>query len=111
MCVSQALCEQYLPLLFTAVDRETHSQVRTTIMIGLGDLAFRFPNALEPWTAQLYLRYDTIMVVIYVYNTVYIACLYICLLHHNLVNICIFIVYTSYRQHCFKCAIIHILHT
>ena len=64
MSVSVSLCERYLPVLFTALDKETQPHVRTSIMIGLGDLAFRFPNALEPWTAHLYSRLsdDSVMV-------------------------------------------------
>lgn len=141
MCVSNTLCEQYLPLLFTALEKENENDVhkgsgsaanRTTCMIGmsvfpvvcmsiylsiflsislyiclsictsvltpsyhfsnlshhyiyalpcltlcyhvlsaLGDLAFRFPNALEPWTSRMYarlsdtdtgVRYNTLMV-------------------------------------------------
>lgn len=64
MSVSVTLCERYLPVLFTALDKETQPHVRTSIMIGLGDLAFRFPNALEPWTAHLYSRLsdDSVMV-------------------------------------------------
>lgn len=56
MSVSAEICEKYLPLLFTALEREVCPQARTTVMIGLGDLAFRFPNALEPWTSHLYSR-------------------------------------------------------
>lgn len=56
MSVSAALCEKYLPILVTALDREAAPGVRTTIMIGLGDMAFRFPNLLEPWTGHLYAR-------------------------------------------------------
>lgn len=72
MSVSSLLCEEYLPLLFTVLERRKLSPVvRTTVMIALGDLAFRFPNALEPWTARMYsrlgdrsplVRYNTLMV-------------------------------------------------
>jgi condensin complex subunit 1 len=70
MCVSSELCEMYLPLLFTVVERETGDNVRTSVVIALGDLAFRFPNSLEPWTAKFYarladknvtVRYNTLM--------------------------------------------------
>lgn len=43
------LAPQYLPLLFTALEREACPANRTSVVIALGDLAFRFPNALEPW--------------------------------------------------------------
>lgn len=71
MSVSNGMCEMYLPLLFTAVEKETHASIRTTVIIALGDLAFRFPNALEPWTNRMYarlsdecvsVRYNTLMV-------------------------------------------------
>ena len=70
MSVSSQLCELYLPLLFTIVERELSEAVRTTVMIAVGDLAFRFPNSLEPWTANMYarlsdenvlVRYNTLM--------------------------------------------------
>lgn len=28
--------------------------VRSNLVIAIGDLAFRFPNLLEPWTANIY---------------------------------------------------------
>jgi non-SMC mitotic condensation complex subunit 1 len=71
MCVSNALCEMYLPLLFTVLEREPEAVNRTTIMIALADLAFRFPNAVEPWVNRMfarlsdentYVRYNTLMV-------------------------------------------------
>ncbi len=30
--------------------------IRANIVIALGDLAFRFPNLIEPWTATMYSR-------------------------------------------------------
>jgi condensin complex subunit 1 len=71
MSVSSQLCEQYLPLLFTILDRENDENIRTSIIIAIGDLSFRFPNSLEPWTAHLYkrlndsnihVRYNTLLV-------------------------------------------------
>ena len=56
MAVSSQLCESYLPLLFTTLEREQDDSVRTSAIIALGDLAFRFPNALEPWTGYMYAR-------------------------------------------------------
>ncbi len=70
MGVSCSMCELYLPLLFTVLETEKSDDVRTTIVIALGDLAFRFPNSLEPWTAKFYarlsdnhvaVRYNTLM--------------------------------------------------
>lgn len=71
MTVSSHMCDTYLPLLFTSLERETNESNKTTIMIALGDLAFRFPNSLEPWIGYMYarlsdpsllVRYNTLMV-------------------------------------------------
>ena len=56
MCVSSILCEKYLPLLFTALERETIESCRTSIMLAFGDLMLRFPNSLEAWTPLMYAR-------------------------------------------------------
>jgi condensin complex subunit 1 len=56
MCTSSVVCESLLPLLFTVLERESAVSVRTTVMIALGDLAFRFPNSIEPWTHRMYSR-------------------------------------------------------
>jgi condensin complex subunit 1 len=60
MSISSVTCESCLPLLFTTLEREGGADgsgsvtVRNTIMIALGDLAFRFPNSIEPWTDRMY---------------------------------------------------------
>lgn len=60
MAVSSICCEKYLPLLFTLVEKQAggdaSSALRTTVSICLGDLAFRFPNSLEPWNKYMYQR-------------------------------------------------------
>jgi condensin complex subunit 1 len=56
MASSSIICEKYLPLLFTVLEREEREANRTTLMIAIGDLAFRFPNSLEPWIAHMYAR-------------------------------------------------------
>eukprot|EP01038_Epipyxis_sp_PR26KG_P008509 gene8509-11503_t len=72
MSVSSLLCESSLPLMFTVLEHEKSEQVRTSIIIAMGDLAFRFPNCVEPWTDRLYsrlsdesvmVRYNTLMVI------------------------------------------------
>jgi condensin complex subunit 1 len=72
MSTSSVICEASLPLLFTTLEREASVQVRSTIVIALGDLAFRFPNSVEPWTDRIYMRlsdtsaavrYNTLMVI------------------------------------------------
>ena len=56
MCVSSVMCEEYLPLLFTVITKEPLVSVRATAMVALGDLAFRVPNSVEPWTEHIYAR-------------------------------------------------------
>jgi condensin complex subunit 1 len=72
MSTSAVVCEEWLPLLLTVLQREKQVAVRTSIMIALGDLAFRFPNSIEPWTDRMYdrladtsptVRYNTLMVI------------------------------------------------
>lgn len=75
MCISGEVCERYLDLLFTVLRNSPRVTVRTTIVVALGDLAFRFPNAIEPWNAELYrrlrdtsprVRYNTLVVLTHV---------------------------------------------
>lgn len=56
MCVSRNFCEQHLPLLFTALTNAPAEDVtmRANTIVSLGDLAFRFPNELEPYTPRIY---------------------------------------------------------
>ncbi|CBN77248.1 conserved unknown protein [Ectocarpus siliculosus] len=56
MCISEAFCERNLSLLFTTLERSNDTAVRANIIVALGDLAFRFPNALEPWNPHIYNR-------------------------------------------------------
>lgn len=56
MCISLSVCERHLPLLFTTLHGEQKASVRGNIVVALGDLAFRFPNAVEPWTSHIYKR-------------------------------------------------------
>lgn len=71
MSVSSVICESYLPLLFTMLENEGSEAIRTSIVIAMGDLCFRFPNTLEPWICYLYqrlhddriyVRYNTLLV-------------------------------------------------
>lgn len=57
MAISASFCEKHLPLLFTSLAQETsddNTTLRTNIVVALGDLAFRFPNAVEPYTSKMY---------------------------------------------------------
>lgn len=54
MLLSPRICNQNLQLLFTLVEKSTNPLVRSQLILGIGDLVYRFPNALEPWTSHLY---------------------------------------------------------
>jgi hypothetical protein len=56
MTVSSLCTEQLLALAFTVLEQDSSAPLRTSIMVALGDLAFRFPNSLEPWTDRFYAR-------------------------------------------------------
>ncbi len=56
MCISTEFCSKHLQVLFTVLKQSQDPALRATISIALGDLAFRFPNLIEPWTAHLYGR-------------------------------------------------------
>ena len=57
-CQSQHLSElkSFDVCVCLAVRYVWRRQVRTNIVVALGDLAFRFPNALEPWNPKIYDR-------------------------------------------------------
>ena len=42
------------PEIRAALCRRVEAAVRSNLVIAIGDLAFRFPNQLEPWTAHMY---------------------------------------------------------
>ena len=54
MCVSNGFCEKYLPLVFQSLAPDQDTTMRANTVVALGDLAFRFPNAVEPYTPRLY---------------------------------------------------------
>ncbi|XP_060069329.1 condensin complex subunit 1-like [Ylistrum balloti] len=56
MMVSSEFCDTHLQLLFTILEKTTHATIRANIIIALGDLTFRFPNMIEPWTPRIYAR-------------------------------------------------------
>ncbi|XP_046850199.1 condensin complex subunit 1-like isoform X2 [Xenia sp. Carnegie-2017] len=56
MLVSAEFCENNLQLLVTILEKSPHEVIRSNTIISLGDLTTRFPNLLEPWTANLYAR-------------------------------------------------------
>ena len=56
MLVSGPLCDKYLQLLFTILEKSSLPVVRANAIVSIGDLAFRFPNMIEPWTPHIYAR-------------------------------------------------------
>merc|ERR1711997_1221889 len=64
MLVSSEFCDAQLQLLFTVLERSPEEVIRANMIIAAGDLSFRFPNILEPWTPRMYacLRDDSSLV-------------------------------------------------
>jgi condensin complex subunit 1 len=56
MCISKSFCEKHLTLLFAVLAKAPNDDqdLRANIVIALGDLAFRFPNEVEPYTPKIY---------------------------------------------------------
>lgn len=54
---SPTVCEKYVQLFFTILDKSSLECVRANTVIAASDLACRFPNLLEPWTPYIYSRY------------------------------------------------------
>ena len=53
---SSTLCDKYLQLLFTVLEKSPEPTIRANTIIAAGDLTFRYPNLIEPWTPYLYAR-------------------------------------------------------
>ncbi len=56
MTVSSDFCDEHLRLLFTILHTSKDPKIKANVMISLGDMCFRFPNLLEPWSAHMYGR-------------------------------------------------------
>jgi len=56
MLVSSDFCDKHLQLLFTVLEKANEPVIRANLIIALGDLSFRFPNTVEPWTPRMYAR-------------------------------------------------------
>lgn len=54
MCVEEKFCETNLRLLFSILTSSPEAVVRANSVTALGDLAFRFPNLVEPWSSRIY---------------------------------------------------------
>lgn len=59
MVVDANVCEANLQLIFTYLHNKViEPEIRSNIVIALGDIALRFPNILEPWTEHVYRPLD-----------------------------------------------------
>lgn len=56
MLLSSEFCDDNLQLLFTILEKSSLPKIRSNTIIALGDLAFLYPNQIEPWTAHMYSR-------------------------------------------------------
>ena len=54
LALSSDYCEAHLQLLFSLLRHSSDSRLKANLIIALGDLAFRFPNTLEPWSPHMY---------------------------------------------------------
>ena len=41
-------------MLFTILVRSDDEEIRSNLIICIGDLCYRFPNMLEQWTSRIY---------------------------------------------------------
>ena len=55
--LSSEFCEAHLQLLFTILEKAPQATIRANTIVAVGDLTFRFPNLIEPWTSHLYARF------------------------------------------------------
>lgn len=53
---SSEMCDKYLQLFFTILEKSLLPAVRANLIIAVSDLVCRFPNTLEPWTPFVYSR-------------------------------------------------------
>ncbi len=54
MCLQADYCYNNLQLLFTILETAPQPHVRSNAVTALGDLAYRFPNHIEPWSDRIY---------------------------------------------------------
>ena len=54
MAASAAYCEQNLQLLFSVMIGAPEAEIRSNIVVALGDLTFRWTNLTEPWMSHIY---------------------------------------------------------
>ena len=56
MCVNSQFCDEHMQLLITVLSKAEDPCVRANVIVALGDMAFRFPNVVEPWSEYMYER-------------------------------------------------------
>jgi len=56
MMVSSLFCEDHIQLLVTVLEKSTEPVTRSNLIVALGDLSYRFPNIIVPWTSHIYGR-------------------------------------------------------
>ena len=56
VALSENFCRIHLRLLVTIMERSAEAIIRANSVIALGDLCNRFPNLLDSWSQQMFLR-------------------------------------------------------
>lgn len=54
MAIDGAFCEAHMGTLCATMQADPDAAVRSNCIVAMGDLAMRFPNVVEPWTARVY---------------------------------------------------------
>jgi condensin complex subunit 1 len=54
MLVSQAYAKEHIRRFFTLLCKSPHACVRVNMVVAAGDLCFRWPNLVEPYSRELY---------------------------------------------------------
>ena len=54
MCVSEVLCKEHLDLIFELLDMAIDSEVKSNIIISIGDMFNRFTNSFDLKTNAIY---------------------------------------------------------
>uniref|UniRef100_A0A1B0B5X6 Condensin complex subunit 1 C-terminal domain-containing protein n=1 Tax=Glossina palpalis gambiensis TaxID=67801 RepID=A0A1B0B5X6_9MUSC len=54
MCVSPRVCGSYMPFLMNILSHNKNINIKCSIVIGISELTFRFPNIMEPSTGHFY---------------------------------------------------------
>ena len=85
MMVSSRFCEDHIQLLVTVLEKSTEPVTRSNLTVALGDLSYRFPNIIVPWTSHIYGRWEihtTCLCYVYLCSPVSAWCMLCWLLPH-----------------------------